>query len=119
MTKKLVIAVDFDGTLCYSKYPNLGDANIDLINELNMMRRLGHKLILWTCREGDALTEAVDFCTKHGLKFDAINENIPELIDDWGTDPRKIGADLYVDDLSIHPRDLLESKFCHTWDLGL
>ena len=48
------IAVDFDGTLCYSKWPDCGQPNQPLITYLQEWRRNGNKLILWTCRAGEA-----------------------------------------------------------------
>ena len=44
------IAVDFDGTLCYSDWPECGQPNQALIAFLQEWRRNGNKLILWTCR---------------------------------------------------------------------
>ena len=58
-------------------------------------------MILYTCREGDLLREAVDWCKAHGLEFDAVNENLPERIALYGGDCRKISADAYLDDLAI------------------
>ena len=52
------IAVDFDGTLCYSKWPELGQPNQALIEYLQEWKRNGNKLILWTCRAGEALSDA-------------------------------------------------------------
>lgn len=105
----MVIAVDFDGTLCESKWPNLGEANKKLINHLIMMRRHGHKVILNTNREHydftdwkgnkrDLLQEALDFCEDNGLLFDAVNENLPEIIEAFGHDSRKISANIIIDD---------------------
>ena len=51
------IAVDFDGTLCYSKWPELGQPNQALIEYLQEWKRNGNKLILWTCRAGEALSK--------------------------------------------------------------
>ena len=45
-----IIAVDFDGTLCYSNWPELGEPNRPLIEYLINQKRSGNKLILWTCR---------------------------------------------------------------------
>ena len=50
-----IIAVDFDGTLCYSNWPELGEPNRPLIEYLINQKRSGNKLILWTCRAGEAL----------------------------------------------------------------
>ncbi len=45
-----IIAVDFDGTLCFSKWPDCGEPNQPLINYLKKWKSDGNKLILWTCR---------------------------------------------------------------------
>ena len=44
-----IIAVDFDGTLCFSKWPDCGEPNQALINYLKKWKSDGNKLILWTC----------------------------------------------------------------------
>ena len=44
------------------------------------------------------LENAVDWCISQGLEFDAINENVPEIIERFGSNSRKIYADLYFDD---------------------
>lgn len=64
---------------------------------------MGDKLILWTCREGDALQMAVDWCEEQGLYFDAVNANLPDVIAFFGNDSRKISCDLYIDDKSWLP----------------
>ncbi len=33
---------------------------------------------LWTCRAGEALSKAVEWCREHDLEFDAVNDNLPE-----------------------------------------
>lgn len=98
-----VIAVDFDGTLCKDAYPAIGNANMRLIKSLIGNRKNGDKLILWTCREGERLQEAVAWCKAQGLEFDAVNENLPELVKKYGSDPRKIGCNLLIDDKSVKP----------------
>lgn len=98
---KLIIAVDFDGTLCKNNYPFIGMPNAYMILKLKRFRELGHKLILWTCREGKELDEAVNFCKECGLEFDAVNTNLDTEIERWKHNPRKIGADVYIDDKNI------------------
>lgn len=98
MKKYHIIAVDFDGTLCENKYPNIGAMNTYLIDLLKKRQKVGDKIILWTCRVGKKLQEAIDKCKEHGLIFDAVNENIPEIIKSFGSDTRKIFADEYIDD---------------------
>lgn len=103
----MIIAVDFDGTLCRDAYPHIGEPNTGLINELKRRREDGDRLILWTCRAGDMLGEAVMWCALHGLFFDAVNDNVPETIEKWGSNSRKVTADIYIDDRSEKPWELL------------
>ena len=94
-----IYAVDFDGTLNIAdKYPQLGEPNRKLFQFLIKRQQEGDKIILWTCREGDYLKSAVKFCMKYGLKFDAINNNLPENIEKFNNNCRKVFADYYIDD---------------------
>lgn len=102
MRKYKIWAVDFDGTLCENKFPGIGKMNKLLIEMLKTKQKEGDKIILWTCRVGHALTEAILACRAYGLFFDAINENLPEIIVEFGGDCRKIFADEYIDDKSSH-----------------
>lgn len=102
-----IVAVDFDNTLCFSNWPDLGEPNVRLIRALKELRQNGNKLILWTCRNGMDLQRAVAWCEQQGLQFDAINENLPETIALYGGDSRKITADYYIDDRCILPQDNL------------
>lgn len=96
--KNKIIAVDFDGTLVKDEYPKIGMPNIKLINKLRKLSR-DNTLILWTCRTGDKLKEAVEFCLLCDLQFDYINENSKEILKKYGNiDSRKITADIYLDD---------------------
>lgn len=98
-----IIAVDFDGTLCFSNWPDLGEPNTKLIKYLQTQQATGNKIILWTCRAGEALSSAVEWCQKHGLNFDAINDNLPEIIEQYGNNSRKISCDVYIDDRNMLP----------------
>lgn len=98
-----IVAVDFDGTLCSDCYPHIGAPNQPLIDQLISWKTDHKKLILWTCRAGQALSEAISWCYEHGLNFDAINENLPEIIAKYGSDSRKITADIYIDDRCYLP----------------
>ena len=96
-------ALDFEGTITVrSKFPDIGKPNVSVIELLKLARAQGVRLILWTCRDGNYLTEAVEWCKDFGLEFDAINENLPEAIEYLGCDTRKVIADLYIDDKSFH-----------------
>ena len=98
-----VIAIDFDGCLCTDKYPEIGSPNWEVINEAKRLRALGACLVLWTCRAGQQLDDAVMACHAWGLEFDAVNENPQFRIDLYGgNDCRKVGADEYWDDRSVY-----------------
>lgn len=106
--KYTIYAVDFDGTLCESIFPGIGSPNMALINHLIKRKKQGNKIILWTCRVNERLQEAVEWCKGYGLEFDAINENLPEMIESHGgSDSRKIFADIYIDDKAVN-----KSKYC-------
>lgn len=80
-----IIAVDFDGTLCENKWPEIGEPNTELISYLIEMRKtFDAKIILWTCRAGEMLDKAVNWCSEHGLEFDAVNENLPHIVEELG-----------------------------------
>lgn len=99
----MIIAVDFDGTLCENNYPQIGEPNKELIGKLVHSRTNGNKIILWTCREEELLEDALNWCKEQGLEFDAINDNIDEIKQMYKHNSRKITADIYVDDKSVNP----------------
>jgi hypothetical protein len=97
----MIYAVDFDGTLCVEKYPGIGEPRQNVIDFCKQKKAEGHKLILWTCRCGEYLEQAIKWCEEQGLIFDAINENLPERTAEYGGDCRKISADFYLDDKNL------------------
>lgn len=115
-----IIAVDFDGTLCEDKWPEIGEPNEKLIEYLRNVsdNGTGTKLILWTCRTGELLQNAINWCAERLLYFDAVNENVPEVLKWMGGDSRKIFADVYIDDKNfakfklpfVKEDDLLENE---------
>ncbi|MDR2836577.1 MAG: HAD hydrolase family protein [Bacteroidales bacterium] len=98
--KKLIIAVDFDGTIVEHRYPEIGKKIPYSFEVLKQLQAEGHYLILWTYRAGKYLEEAMNFCKKNGLVFYAVNENEPnEEFHNYMS--RKIYADIYIDDKNI------------------
>lgn len=97
-----IIAVDFDGTLVKDKFPEIGDPIIKTWHKLRREQLKGSKIILWTCRNGTALEEAVKFCRDEmSFHFDAINENLDEIKVLYGGDTRKVFATEYWDDRAV------------------
>lgn len=99
--KEYIIAVDFDGVLFTNKWPDIGEPMWENISRLREEKRRGRKLILWSCRSGDLLVEAVKACKEVGIIFDAINCALPSMIAAFGNDTRKIFANEYWDDHGV------------------
>ena len=74
------IAIDFDGCICTNAFPNIGAPNRSVIDKAIAEQAAGAGLILWTCREGELLQQALDACAQWGLHFDAVNESLPSWI---------------------------------------
>lgn len=99
-----IVAVDFDGTLAETKFPEIIKPIPKMIKYCKQLQRGGAILILYTCRKGQDLQDAVDWCAAQGLAFDYVNENTAENIANYGgTDTRKIFAHEYIDDKAINP----------------
>lgn len=102
-----IIAVDFDGTLCFDEFPGVDKIDGYAVEVLKQYRERGGKLILWTCRHDKPLDDAVEALKKLGLEFDAVNENDPEHVREWRRTTGdtnfspKIYADLYIDDKAM------------------
>ncbi len=104
------IAVDFDGTLFRTRWPEILGPNRHVIDRALEEQKKGAKLILWTCREGHLLEEALAACEKEGLHFDAVNDSLESWKRAFGGDSRKIGATEYWDDRAINPAERFAAK---------
>ena len=98
----MVIAVDFDGTIVEHRYPSIGKELPFAIDTLRQLAAEGHRLILWTVREGQYLDDAVEFCRSRGLEFYAVNRDYPEEEQERNNRfTRKLKADLWIDDRNL------------------
>lgn len=98
---ELIIAVDFDGTI--TTEPDIGKKLVLRENCKEVLQRMsedGIKLILWTCRSGEHLAEAISFLDNSGLLelFDVVNKQLPQVVEKYPDEARKVGADVYFDD---------------------
>jgi len=100
ISKGLIIAVDFDGTIVEDGYPGIGSERLFAFETLKRLQADGHRLILWTYRHGKKLDEAVEYCKSNGIEFYAVNRSFPEE-DSVEDVSRKIHADLFIDDRNI------------------
>ena len=79
-----IVAVDFDGTITMKdEYPKIGEMNMVAIQYLKQYKKLGGKLILFTCRSGLSLLHAITKCESYGLTFDAVNSDLDSSIEAW------------------------------------
>lgn len=103
----MIIAVDFDGTIARHVYPEIGQEVPGAIDWMIKFQQSGARLVLWTMRSGDTLTEAVKFCGDNGVMFYGINNNPAQS--SWTSSP-KAYAQIYIDDAAfgcplIYPAD--------------
>ena len=100
----MIIAVDFDGTIVEHKYPMIGKEIPFATATLRQLMKDGHKLILWSVREGDLLQEAVDCCEERVVRFYAVNADLDEDgADKAGSEhfSRKVKAHMFIDDRNL------------------
>ena len=99
----MTIAIDFDGTIVEHDYPAIGKEKPFAIETLLELASQGHKLILWTARDGELLEDALKFCRDRGLEFFAVNSNYPagSLFADKSDKSNKVIADIYIDDKNL------------------
>ncbi len=97
-----IVAIDFDNTIAKTEYPKIIKPIPEMIKFLRECKEQGATIILWSCRGGKYLDEAVQWCVEHNVPIDYVNENAPFKIESYGNDSRKIAADLYIDDKSFN-----------------
>jgi len=100
ISETLTIAVDFDGTIVEDEYPEIGKAKLFAFDTLLKLQEKGHRLILWTYRNGSTLENAIQFCKDKGVVFYAVNKSFPEEEFDPNFS-RKINADIFIDDRNV------------------
>ncbi len=98
-----IVGVDFDGTLAITRgtYPRIQGPIQEIIDYVKSEQAAGAYLILITMREYDELRQAVEWCEEQGLRFDAVNDNLPQMKEFFGNNPRKIFCNEYLDDTNI------------------
>ena len=98
----MIIAVDFDGTIVEHRYPAIGKERPFATDTLKKLMADGHRLILWTVREGRLLEDAVAFCRERGVEFYAVNRDYPEEEKEHNKHySRKLKADVWIDDRNV------------------
>lgn len=97
----MIVAVDFDGVLNACEYPKVGVLVEGAKKGMQWLRDQKHTVIVWTCREGDDLLNAINFLLERDVPFDRVNANVRANIEKHSNDSRKVCADLYIDDHNL------------------
>lgn len=97
----MTIAVDFDGTIVEHRYPEIGREIPFATETLKMLIKEGHRLILWSVREGKLLDEAVEWCRERGVEFYAVNKDYPEESQEDRNYSRKLKVGMFIDDRNV------------------
>jgi hypothetical protein len=94
-----LLAIDLDGTIFEYDgdfgHNQFGPAVKGIVEELQKISDAGWKIVLWTCREDTP--EMREYLREQGIPYHYINDH------PWNGEhgPRKIHADLYVDDKAL------------------
>lgn len=75
----MIIAVDFDGTISRGKFPAIDGEQPYAGESLRKLHDEGHKIIIWTCRTGDQLLNAINWLLERKIPFDRVNDHDPEI----------------------------------------
>jgi hypothetical protein len=103
-TKSKVIAIDFDNSTVSNDYPHVGKSigSEEVLKELIVK---GHRLILWTMREGKELLDAIDWYSKNNIELYGVQRNPQQMsfIDepDLILNTPKPRCDYFIDDLAV------------------
>lgn len=97
----MIIAVDFDGTLHTGTYPEIGAPSPYAKEYMDKLTADGHYIIIWTCRDGERQTEAINWLREKDIPFNRINDHEPSNKAKYGGNTRKVYAHLYVDDKQV------------------
>lgn len=95
---KMIICVDFDGTIVDHAYPDIGSDNPGALEWMKRWQDAGAAIILWTMRSGVELQQAVDYLLKEGVEPYGVNENPDQS--SWSSSPKAYGH-IYVDDAAF------------------
>lgn len=107
MLKYKFIAVDFDGTITKEdNYPYIGEVREDAVRVMKRIKEEGGKIVIWTCRIGNDALKVKRFLAENKIPYDVFNEAFPEMLAQFGDgNPRKVFADVYIDDRSLHAKE--------------
>lgn len=96
--RPFTISLDFDGTIVEDGFPGIGKIKEGAKEYINMLYDNGFNILINTCRTGSYEGDAENFLRRSGINYHYINNNLPQSIEYFKQDCRKLSADVYVDD---------------------
>lgn len=93
-----IYAIDFDGTIVENRFPDIGPLRSEAHWFIRQLKARGDKWVLYTMREGEHLQKALTYLWALDLAPDAVNDNLEEIKEAYGNNPRKVFANVYIDD---------------------
>jgi hydroxymethylpyrimidine pyrophosphatase-like HAD family hydrolase len=111
LIKHKYFAIDYDGTLCDEHLKPLPNA----IHTMQRIKENGGEIAIWTCRTGMDLKVAIKTLDQYNIPYDTVNDTLPGFMEMWGNNGRKIFADVYVDNASIHNRNGIDWYEIEKW----
>jgi hypothetical protein len=97
----MIFCVDFDGTLVYDEYPEIGQLRPGARQVMWEAKARGHRIIIWTCRTGPDQVRMMQFLRDADIPFDVVNDHDPDMAARYGGDARKVFAHYYIDDHNV------------------
>lgn len=85
----MIIAVDFDGTISRGKFPAIDGEQPYAGESLRKLHDEGHKIIIWTCRTGEQLLNAINWLLERKIPFDRVNDHDPKNVAKYGEGGKK------------------------------
>lgn len=99
----MIIAIDFDGTIIEDRFPDIGEMKQGAGEAINALYAEGFTIIIWSCRNGINKARAIEWLVRAGIKFHYFNQSCADNVKKYGSDTRKVYADLYIDDKGVNP----------------
>lgn len=107
MCKRPVIAIDFDGTIVNDAYPEIGTIKENAQRVINKLAETCC-ILIFTCREGEYAKAAKCCLQKNKVIYMHFNDNCMLRKEKYGSDARKLGADIYIDDKNLFSYDSID-----------
>ena len=99
MVRGKIFAIDFDNTIAREDcYPDVGELLPFAKEFVNRLYDDGAYIIIWTSRDIDSLHNVEKFLSDNKIKHHSINNPNHAMTNKYRNNPRKVGADWYLDD---------------------